>query len=300
MLEIKSLTVELLPDVVDVYNRLTNFTPYCFPLTPDLFQTQVMAKKNFNSESCWLAYQAGKPAGYLHAGIIEKKEPPSPARHGSIYLFLADDREVAQALFRQAILFFKANKLKTYYAVAVHWSESNRFYGGIHMGIEVCLWRGFYIVRNVLQRAGADSICDGFIMSKRLDTMPEIEAPSADVTVRVEHAPDNNPLLANGKVTAWHEDRKAGGCYFSYLKELSRHLGKGIGQFTMGVDSSFRRKNIGTALLTRAHAELYQMGVRKMILATNYSLYPAICMYEKLGYRKEIIDLYSSFGNVES
>ena len=38
------------------------------------------------------------------------------------------------------------------------------------------------------------------------------------------------------------------------------------------------------------------MGVMQVILATNYQAYPALKLYEKTGYKKELMELYDFTG----
>ena len=177
-----------------------------------------------------------------------------------------------------------------------NFSGGRLFYAGVHMGCEVCLWNGYYAAVNALKRLNFELTLHGFIMACEMQAEPEAQQPAAEITFKLAPQEDTGSFHTNARVEAYLGDERIGACNYHFLKRLSQHLGRGIGQITIAVDERYHRRKIGSALQTRAHRELFRLGARKVILATNYRVYPAIKMYEKLGYRKELVDLFMFTG----
>lgn len=286
-LEIHGFEPSRVGDAVAVYNRLTLCTPFCYPITAEIFAEAVARRKEFDPAGFLIAYADGQPVGLIHAWLFERRG----AKGGSILLFLAVERLVCRRLLSAALDYLRRRGAQVC-EVMGNAPGTRMFYAGIHMGYEVSLWRGYYAAVNALEHEGFDLVCEGFIMSKTLAQEPEVEPPVAEVTLRLKPGEDTGPFYTQAAVEAYAGEENIGACHYHFLKRLSAHLGKGIGQITISLSEKYHRRRIGSALLSRAHQELYRMGVRTVILATNYELYLAIRMYEKLGYRKELIDLW--------
>lgn len=292
--EVRPFENSMLQDVVTVYNQLTSKTPFCYPLTPEMFTEAVISKKSFNPEEFFVAYENGKPKGFIHSAVHAKQGHTN----GGILLFLAEERLVCRALVSSALKYL-GKKGAVVCHVMGDKSGNAEFYAGVHMGYEVVLWQGFFAVVNELQKQRFDLVRQGFIMSKNMDAEPEILPPASGVSLKVEQKDDTGSFYTNGIVKAFAGETEIGACHFHILKRLSKYLGQGVGQITISVNSKYHHQGLGQALLSRAHAEMYRMEARKIILATNYSLYPAIKMYEKLGYKKELIELLVYIGYME-
>ncbi|MDP6356565.1 MAG: GNAT family N-acetyltransferase [Planctomycetota bacterium] len=271
--------------MASVYNRLTYRTPYCYPLTPELLREAVTAKDGFDPAGFFVACRDGSPLGFLHAGLIGEDR-----RTGSVFLFIAEDRDACYALLDAALDFFKRGGVTHCYTMS-NLSLSNDYYAGVHMGYEVGLWSGFYQVCEVFRRRGFELIRERFVMRRDLAERPDEAVSDEAFELAVEPEPDTGSFYTNGAVVARDSGRCIGRCGYHMLTQVSRHFGRGIGQITMGVDEEYHGKGVGAAMLTRAHCELHDQGARQVILTTNYAFYPAIRFYEKLGYRKELIHL---------
>ncbi len=272
-------------DVVAIYNHVTVRTPFCYPITAELFAEAVTMRKEFDPAGLLVAYADGRPAGLIHAHAIES----NGAAQGCVALFLANQRAVCQRLLAAALAHLRQRGAR---GCSVTANPAARvFYAGVFMGMEVLLWRGYYAVINSLEREAFDQTCEGFIMSKSLEREPDVEPYPADITMRINHDEDSGSFYTNDSIEAYAGEERIGACPYHFLKRLSSHRGQGIGQIGISVDARYHRRRIGSALLTRAHRELYRMGAKTVILATNYALYPAIKLYEKLGYRQELIPL---------
>jgi ribosomal protein S18 acetylase RimI-like enzyme len=293
MIEIRTIQRAATEDVVTVYNTATVFTPYCYPLTESLFEEAVTGKECFDPSGFFVAYRARKPVGFIHAGLLDDPE------QGSIFLFIAEEREACRRLLAAAVAWMRERSAKTCFTMS-NLSMSNKFWGGIHMGYEVGLWQGFYEVTAAFRRnAFFDLTRERFVMTRALDAEPAAGSPTADISMQVRKDNDTGSVYTNGTVNAMAGDTQVGWCGFHLLKRLSEHLGRGIGQITVAVDSRFRRRGIGSALLAEAHRRLYALGARKVMLTTNYQLFPAIKLYEKHGYRKELVHMPVFTGYLE-
>ena len=290
-IKVKCYQPAMLLDVVNVYNQLTAKTPYCYPITPEVFTEAVTSKDIFDPAGFFVAFDGGKPAGFLHVRILEK----AGRTEGGIQMFLAEDRSACRKLLSEAIDFLKRGGAAVCHVMAFE-SKNQKFYAGVHMGYEVPLWEGYYPVAAALRKRGFELVREGFVMSMPLNAGDEILEPGIDVSFSVNHTDDAGSFYTNGVVETGISGEKIGSCDFHFLKRLSRHLGKNIGQIAIRVNEQYHRKGIGSGLLSRAHQQLFDKGARKVILTTNYSLYPAIRLYEKLGYRKELIKTFAFKG----
>jgi GNAT superfamily N-acetyltransferase len=284
-IEIKNFNENLLEDIVKIYNTGTVFTPYCAPLSADLLKNSILSRDNFDPEGFFAGYKYGEPAGFIHAGYASAHFKEK--KIGSIYLFMSEERDVSQALLERAIGYFRSRGT----AFIRCFFSNCEFYAGIYMGTEVVCWTGFYNIINTLEKNGFETTLHGFIMRKDMDEPPEVLSPEQGIILRVEPSQDCPGLYTNTTVKAFDNEKEIGHCEFHILKPISAHLGKIIGQLGIAVDSAYRKKKIGSALLSKAHSEMYKMGARRVILATNYALYPALQMYLKFGYSKELIDI---------
>lgn len=295
MLEVKVFQPSMLDDVVAAYNRLTARAPYCYPLTPEVFAEAVTGESAFDPAGFFVAYDEGRAVGFIHAGIPKE----AASGHGGILIFLGEERLACRKLLVEAIGFLKQAGVNVCH-VTGHESGNREFYSGVHMGCDVAHWQGYFMPANALRWQNFEIEREGFVMSRNLGPDMAAQSPKIDASLRVECLGDAGSFYTTGKVKARVEEEDIGSCTFYFMKRLSQHLGKGIGQIAIAVDERFQRKGVGSALLSRAHQELYKAGARKVVLATNYALYPAIRMYEKLGYRKELVNMTKYTGYFSS
>ena len=286
-LEVRCFEPAMVGDIVAAYNRLTARAPLCYPITPEIFAESVTAKSAFHPEGFFVARLDGKCAGLIHAMEFEK----AGRKEGSICLYVAEERGACRALLASAVAFLKERGAARCHVMG-NAPGAQAFYAGLHTGYEVCLWRGYYQSVLALEHAGFELTCHGFLMSLALDREPEQVTPTIDVSLRVTRHPDAGSFYTKAVVEAFIGEEKVGNCGFYFLKRVSQHLGQGVGQITISVKEQYRRRRIASGLLSRAHRELWALGARRVVLATNYELYPAIQLYEKTGYRKEIVDFY--------
>ncbi|MFC1671874.1 GNAT family N-acetyltransferase [Planctomycetota bacterium] len=285
-MKVRSFEPSMSHDVVTVYNRMTSNAPYCYPLDEGLFETAVTSHPDFAPDGFFVAYDGETPVGLIHTGFVER----NGETHGAIMLFLAEDRGVCDILLDRGLGFLRRRGVEVCHVMAQE-SGNMRFYSGVHMGYEVALWQGYFAVVSALRRRGFESARLGFMMAKALDSEPEPISPGTEVDIRITRGEGTNPFYTNGRVEAYAGEERIGLCGFYLLKQLSAYLGKGIGQIDIGVNEQYRRLGVATALLSRAHLELYRDGARRVILATNYAAYPAIRLYRKLGYIEDTVNL---------
>jgi len=288
MLEISPFEPSIAEDIAHFYNRATSLTPFCYPVTSDILDEAVFSKSDFEPEGLFVAVERGEVKGFIHAGCLETA--PDDPKKGSIFLFIAQERDVCLALLDKAVHSLKARGAQVCHTMSND-SESNRYYSGVHMGYEVALWQGFYQVVAAFERhPDFDLTRQRFFMSLSMAHQPDVVEPRMEVRFAVEDKGRTGSFYSTAEVCAVADGERLGACTFHYLDRLSAHLGTGIGQIQIGVDERYRRKGIASALLSRAHRELYSRGARKVILTTNYELYPAMKLYEKTGYSREPVN----------
>jgi len=284
MIKVRNFEEGMLGDVVSLYNWLTHNTPYCYPLTDELFVEAVTGKDEFDPAGFLVAMDGDKPMGFLHAGFADRD-----AKTGGIYLFLADAREACHALLGAALDHFRELDVNVCYS-ASNLSGSERFYSGVHLGCEVGQWQGFYQVSAAFRHFGFDLVRERFVMAADLPGRPP-DRGFDGIDFQVVREPDTGSFHTNAKVVGLLDGKEAGNCPFYMLTQVSAHLGFGIGQVRISVAPEFQGKGLGAALVNAVHQQLFDMGVRRSILTTNYQLYRAIRFWSKMGYVKQEINL---------
>ena len=74
-IEVRCFEPAMTGDAVAVYNRLTTRTPFCYPITPEIFAEAVSAKSIFEPAGFFVAYAEGQAGGAdPRAGLRERRQ----------------------------------------------------------------------------------------------------------------------------------------------------------------------------------------------------------------------------------
>ena len=270
---------------ISIFNRCTVFAPYTISLTKELAEKFIIPLYT-GDESIALVGSDDHNSGIIHAGIYNLKEN---VKVGHIYMLFAESNYVAYRLLMEVEEWFKERNIKRIYA---YWWFTNPYNFILH-GRETYAWAGAFPTINAFRRLDYDILNDIIVMQLQMDEEPSIFVPNiSGLEVRQKPIEDNE-LAWSGRVEAYIEDKKIGHCEFFYLKAISQHIKRNLGQITINVDSAFHGTGVARMLITHAHQNLYNKGTRNVMLATGQALFRAIKFYQKLGYKPELIKGYS-------
>ena len=273
---------------VDIYNRSTVYAPFSIPLTNHLVE-EYFVPFHQNHDDFAAIGDNGRGRGIIHVGNQPWLEKGSKENVGVVYMLLADNNDIACSLLEAAEEWFAAKGMKK---ILAFWWYPNPYKYILH-GAETYGWAGAYPMVNAFRRRDYDLALDILVMRKVLSGVPTISLPEMSGLEFTFHQDTDNELAVAGTVEAKLNGKHIGYCGFQYLQALSKHLNKGIGQINIGAGEEFHGKGIGPALISYAHKQLYELGAREVILATNQALFRAIKFYTKLGYHSEPIRAYS-------
>ena len=276
------------PLFIDIFNKCTQYAPYSIPLSLHLVQEYIVPFRQSHEDYAMIG-DNGRGKGILHIGKQARLEKGGDEKIGVIYMLFGENNDITQYLLEKAEEWFLDKGLKK---VLSFWWYPNPYQYILH-GSEIYGWAGAYPMMNAFRRLNYDLASDILVMRRDLASEPEIPSPQIDGLEFVVRREMDNELAIAGTVMAKVKGKEIGYCGFQYLKAISARLRKGIGQIAIGANQEFHGMGIGTALITHAHIQLYQLGARQVILATNQSLFRAIKFYEKMGYQPEPIRAYA-------
>ncbi|MCL2527151.1 MAG: GNAT family N-acetyltransferase [Defluviitaleaceae bacterium] len=270
------------PDLyVALFNGYVAYAPYAIQITKSIFERHIIGFAHEIKGRCLIGKQ-GAAHGIIHFGIQERGNNIS---EGFIYLIFSDSNQLAQDLTALAEEWFAQNNIEK---ITAYLGGESPYQYILH-GAEPYCWAGNYHANNAFTRMGYDLSLDILVMSM------EIKGSFA-----YEIAPDfkeemtrNDDLALAGTFTAHDGHIWAGVCGYHYLKEASRQFGKKYGQINIWLNNAYHGTGIAQKMMAAVHSRLAELGVSKILLATNQALYRAVKFYEKLGYAVEPIRAYS-------
>ena len=271
------------PRFLEICNRCLTYAPYTVPFTrhhaDNIFAPFLAA----NETLCLIGSR--EKNGKLEEGAVHISLLPGDESFAILHLLLADSNNVAQALLQQAESWAAARAT----LIRSHNLRLNPYHCLMH-GTESYCWGGLYPTRNAFTRQGWDLELDIVNMYLDMPTCPEI-AHSGTEIIEVDHS--ESELDISGKFRIMQEGEPLASCGYTYHKAISAHFGKGIGQLWIHAKTESHGHGYGLHVITAAHNRLYQLGARRVILATNNRLFRAIKFYEKLGYLPETIHAFT-------
>jgi len=159
-------------------------------------------------------------------------------------------------------------------------------------GTEPYCWGGLYPARNAFARQGWDLELDIVNMYLDMPGCPAVFDPGASDAELVESDAAEDELTISGLYRVMRGGTALVTSGYIFLKEISAHLGRGVGQLWIHSLEEVHGQGFGRQAITAVHKKLYELGARKIILATNNALFRAIKFYQSLGYQHELIHAY--------
>ena len=274
-----------------IYNRCLTFAPYTLRLTEETVQKLIMPfiKQKGDESYAVIVYDEDGKEGIAHTSLcpVEGKEPI-----GMLHLLLADTNDLAEFLLRQTEAWAR---MKNLHRIETYSHKLNPYRCIMH-GSEAYCWGGLYTTRNAFARLMWDMEFDIVNMYLNMTEEPSVftpDLPSGSQSELEETDMSEDELSINGVFRAKADGNVVASCGYHYLKAISGQLNRCIGQIWITSETAVHGLGYGRQVITASHRKLYQLGARKVILATNNSLYRAIKFYQTLGYQHELIHAYT-------
>jgi len=271
------------PAFLKTANDNLTFAPYTVPFKT-LHVEKIFAPFINNNDTLCVIGADGDSRGVAHISV-----PPGENETAILHLLLADTNNLAQALLAKAENWAAERKIKK---IRSHAMRLNPYRCLMH-GTESYCWGGLYTARNAFARQKWDLELD--IINMRLDIAepPEVFDPGLEGFNLTEGDFFEDSVSSGGVFRVMLNEMPAASCGCTFLKEISGHLGKGIGQIWINSPAEFHGTGAARQAITAAHKKLYETGARKIILATNNALFRAVKFYQSLGYKHELIHAFT-------
>jgi len=271
------------PRYIAIFNRLTKYAPYTIPLTPELVAHHI-SPTSVNGEHLILIGKNAQEEGIIHVGYPHENNYGC----GLIYLLFADGNNIAEFLLREAETWFKTKGLNV--VRACNWRPNPYKY--ILHGQETYVWGGATATLNAYRRLNYDVDNDTIIMICDMPLEPAVNIPKIPDLILKEMDESENDLVRTGSIKAFIGELQVGYCHYYLLKSISAHFRYPLGQIAIDTKEEFHGRGLGNALLMSAHRKLYQAGARHVMLHTVQALFRAVKLYEKSGYKAQVIKGY--------
>ena len=271
------------PRFLDICNRCLVYAPYTVPFSQKHADTIFAPFLVENETLCLIGSR--EVNGKLEEGVVHVSLFPSMENFAILHLLLADSNDVAHFLLKEA----ESWAAERTSLIRSHNLRLNPYNCLMH-GTESYCFGGLYPTRNAFTRQNWDLELD--IVNMYMDMPSEPEIINSDAAI-IEEGQTESDLAISGVFRVKKDDEVLASCGYTYLKEISAHFGRGIGQIWIYSQQTTHGQGYGLHVMTAAHNRLYGLGARRVILATNNALFRAIKFYEKLGYKSEIIHAFT-------
>jgi len=272
------------PLFLEICNRCLTFAPYTVPFTKRHVE-EIFAPFAASQETlCLIGRDDSGKEGVVHISV-----PKDDKEFAVLHLLLADTNGVAHELLRQAESWAIELGVPL---IRSHHLKLNPYHCLMH-GTESYCWGGLYTARNAFARQGWDLEFDIVNMYLDMPSCPVAFDPADPGTRLIEVDQTEDALSVNGKFRVMRGETALASSGYTFHKEISAQLGKGIGQLWIYSQNEIHGQGFGRQVMLEAHRKLYDLGARRIILATNNALFRAIKFYQNLGYEHELIHAYT-------
>jgi GNAT superfamily N-acetyltransferase len=277
---------QMLGDVAAVYNEAATGTPYCYPVTAEVFAGIVptAAKEphaGLQSEEMLVARIGAETAGFVHLGMQAPKQDGQPPLGVVCFLCHRRGRRTAG----QALLETGEQRLRERGAtevVAFHQHHRYPFYHLAHAYLSDRLAHVFALLgANSYERSHGEVYLD-WMDYPTVDPGPP---PSGlELDYEWQEYEDRRPSLT---LRAMKSEEEIGICENHACGQASSPPAVRDAFLThwLGVEEASGRRGLAKYLLARVRLELRREGYRRAIISTHWRNYPAMLLYANYGYR---------------
>ena len=300
---------QYLDGMTALYNAETDFEPHIAPLTPERFVELVEKKSYFDPSGLFVAAEAGKVVGWIHACVAAGSEghhdPESKIPRIRMLIYPRDRLKVGGALVAEATDWLKKSGQRTF--LAMHAQVGYPFYRGLWLGGEPMCPAALPHVHIAFEVAGYKTTQESIFMTIEMDAPPkEVKAEVAlefdESAASMAHEPmreswigfepmRTQAFIGDGENPPYPWKNEAvGSIAWVMLPYVADRLGAPcVNIWGLGVRETHRRKGIATALISHTMARGYALGARSASVGTQLWNAPAHATYVKLGFRPRCI-----------
>lgn len=278
-----------LAELTELYNKLTQTIPHCYPIYPAELAAAFAGECGYESFGARLQSEAVFVAvdrttvGFVHVGKGSVDEEGSPMPQGSIR-FLAyprGRRDIGQALLNHAEAWLRAHGLNF---VLVYQQEYR--YPFYHLS-HAYLSNRLEHIQSLLLFNGYE-LCGGeiFLDWPNMDPDPPRELSGLKVDLEITHEPSQG-RLPDLKIKAHYKGQEIGECVSLSARAFSNREMVEDWLFTwwLGISEPFQGNGLGRYLLGSALIEARQVGYRHAAISTALDNHRALLFYANFGYR---------------
>jgi GNAT superfamily N-acetyltransferase len=296
---IKTYDRTYLDGMTAIYNEETAFEAHIAPLNPERFVELVERKSYFDPTGLFIAVEAGKVVGWIHAcvaaGSEAHHEPGSKIARIRMLVYPRERLEVGGALVAEATNWLKRSGQRRF--LAMHAQVGYPFYRGIWLGGEPMCPATLPHVQLAFRVGGYENTQESIFMTIEMDsppkeTNPPVTVEFADAAAEMKHEPMRESWigLEPMRIRAFTGGEEAGSIAWVMLPHVADRLGAPcVNIWGLGVREHYRRKGIASALISRVMAHGYTLGARFASVGTQLWNAPAHATYAKLSFEPHCI-----------
>jgi len=277
-----------------LYNAETAFEPHIAPLNPERFIGLVEQKSYFDPQGLFVAVEAGRVVGWIHACVAAGSEggqdPNRVAARIRMLIYPRDRLKVGGALVREATVWlrsFRRGEIE-----AMHAKVGYPFYRGLWMGGEPMCPVTLPHAHLAFEVGGYKTTQESIFMVAEMSMRPqevkaEVAVDLVETVAEMRHEPMRESWIGFEpmRILAKIGGEDAGSIAWVMLPHVADRLGAPcMNIWGLGVREQYRRKGIASALISRAMARSYAQGARFASVGTQLWNAPAHATYAKLGF----------------
>jgi len=273
----------------------------CFavpPLTPEIFLSDVVAKRYFDPDGLIMAFERGRLSAFVHAGFKSNDWITPDPRQGTISMAVVDKgcMDAGAAAMQQGVCYLTRRGARQVEAFTIDFPHTpfyNGLYGGEKAGMDENHPLGLALMKRCRFRAAKGAL----VMACELDGRQKRSAGFGGMDLRVE---DWQSPLTGRKATECYgipeRVRRArlvdatgaekAGVTFWHLDRYNLATGDRMAVVShVGSAEAVRGSGVTLALQLEVHRIVFAEGARRMALGTGGTNGRAVSFYRKAGYR---------------
>jgi GNAT superfamily N-acetyltransferase len=280
-------------DLADLYNKIVDAVPHCFPVSPDEFAIAQPPGSHgpddpdltgLHGERLLVGISEGTPVAFAHmaCGTILHQGKSIPGGFLHFIGYLPGQRQIAQTLLDECESYLRSAGEARIYAFHGYLNEKNyKFY---HFGFP-CLSDRLLHVHGLLCHNGFTPKTPEVFLQQEIPKIGRLTPPEGDVGIDIRELPGGQrPGL---EVRAIRGGNEIASCYAESGGAFCQHASAQEVLFVdgMSVTEDATGKGLGRYLMLRMFQESRALGYLKAVTATELANTRALLFYTNLGYK---------------
>ena len=284
-----------LNDMTALYNAETSFEAHIAPLNPERFVGLVEKKSYFDPAGLFVAIEAGKVIGWIHACVAPGSEghhnPENKIPRIRMLIYPRERLKIGATLVAEATAWLRKSGKREF--LAMHAQMGYPFYRGLWLGCEPMCLTAMPHVQLAFEVGGYKNTQESVFMVLEMASPPkefssDMKVEFAESTAEMKHKPMRESWIGFEpmRTQALVGGENVGSVAWVMQPHLADRLGAPcMNIWGLGVLEKYRRKGIASALVSHAMASSYALGAKFASVGTQLWNAPAHATYAKLGYK---------------